>query len=201
MGTRDPRVDAYIAKSPEFAHAILTHLRAQVHSHCPDAVETIKWGMPHFDYKGVIFCHCAAFKQHCGFGFWLGDLLQIEPKLDAAMGQFGRITSLADLPTDKQFAKLIKQAMTLHDEGAKAPSRVKPTTEKKELGIPPEFIAAVKKNKLALATFEAFSPSKKKEYVEWYSEAKTDATRDKRLAQTIDWMAEGKSRNWKYQQC
>lgn len=201
MTRKDPRIDAYIAQSPLFAQPILQHLRAQIHLHCPDVVETIKWSMPFFEYKGSIFCNFAAFKQHCSFRFWLGELLPIDTKLDAAMGQFGRITSLADLPNDKDFAKLIKQAMTLHDAGAKAPSRVKPSTEKKELEVPPAFLAALKKNKQALATFEAFTPSKKKEYIEWYVEAKTDATRDKRLAQAIEWMAEGKSRNWKYQNC
>ncbi|MES2048421.1 MAG: YdeI/OmpD-associated family protein [Pseudomonadota bacterium] len=201
MTNKDPRIDAYIAKSAAFAQPILTHLRALIHAHCPDAVETIKWSVPHFEYQGRILCGCAAFKQHCSFGFWLGDLLPIDTKPDAAMGQFGRITSLADLPSDKDFAKLVKQAMKLQDAGAKAPSRVKPAAEKKELEVPPAFLAAVKKNKLALATFEAFTPSKKKEYVEWYSEAKTEATREKRLAQAIEWMAEGKSRNWKYQNC
>lgn len=201
MPSQDPRIDAYIAKSPAFAQVILPHIRAQIHAHCPDAVETIKWGMPHFEYRGSIFCACAAFKQHCGFGFWLGELLPIDVKFDTAMGQFGRITTLADLPGDKEFAKLIKQAMQLHDAGVKAPSRSKPAAEKQALEVPPAFLAELKKNKLALATFEGFSPSKKKEYVEWYTEAKTDATRDKRLAQAIEWMAEGKSRNWKYQNC
>lgn len=201
MTTIDPRIDTYIAKSPAFAQPILLHLRGQIHAHCPDVVETIKWSMPHFEYQGGILCSFAAFKQHCSLNFWLGDLLSIDTKLAAAMGQFGRITVLADLPSDKELSKIIKQAMKLHDAGAKAPSRVKPAAEKKELEVPPAFLAAVKKNKAALATFEAFPPSKKKEYVEWYTEAKTEATREKRLAQTIEWMAEGKSRNWKYQNC
>lgn len=202
MPSQDPRIDSYIAKAPEFAQTILLHLRAQIHEHCPDVVETIKWGMPHFEYQGGIFCSCAAFKQHCSFGFWLGELLAIESKSETAMGQFGRITSLTDLPSNNDFAELIRQAMQLHDAGMKAPSRSKPAAaEKKALEVPPAFLAAVKKNQLALATYEAFSPSKKKEYIEWYSEAKTEATRAKRLAQAIEWMAEGKSRNWKYKNC
>lgn len=201
MANPDPRIDAYIAKAPEFAQPILLHLRAQIHEHCPDVVETIKWGMPHFEYRGGIFCGCAAFKQHCSFGFWLGDLLPIASKPETAMGQFGRITSLADLPGNQEFAKLILQAMQLHDAGAKAPSRSKHAAEKKALEVPPAFLAALKNNQLALATYEAFSPSKKKEYLEWYGEAKTEATRAKRLAQAIEWMAESKSRNWKYQNC
>ena len=200
MGSKDPRVDAYIAKSAEFARPILTHLRKQVHQHCPDASETIKWGMPHFDYHGGIFCNMAAFKQHCAFGFWLGDLLKVDTGLGKAMGDFGRITSLEDLPGDKELAKIIKAAMKLHDAGAKIPAREK-TAEKKVLVVPPDFMAAVKKNKKAFATFDAFSYSKKKEYVEWFTEARTEATRDKRLAEAIEWMAEGKSRHWKYQNC
>ena len=202
MGTKDPRVDAYIAKSADFAKPILKHIRQQLHAHCPEVTETLKWSMPHFEYQGGIFCGSAAFKAHCTFGFWLGDLLKIDTRLEKAMGQFGRITSLEDLPSDKDFGKLIKEAMKLHDAGAKPPSRVKPAGEKKKaLEVPAEFLAAVKKNKKALVTFDAFPYSKKKEYVEWFTEAKTDATRDKRLAQAIEWMAEGKSRHWKYQNC
>lgn len=200
MGTTDPRIDAYIAKSGAFAQPILKHLRSLVHAHCTDCTETMKWSMPFFDYKGGVFANMASFKQHCSFGFWLGDLLKVDSKNEKAMGDFGRITSLDDLLSDKEIARLIKAAMKLHDAGAKLPSREKPK-EKKELEIPAAFLVAVKKNKKALATFDAFPPSKKKDYVEWYTEAKTDATRDKRLAQAIEWMAEGKSRNWKYESC
>lgn len=200
MGTTDPRIDAYISKSQPFARPILKHLRALVHAHCPDCTETVKWSMPHFDYKGGIFANMAAFTQHCAFGFWLGDLLKVDVKNEKAMGDFGRIASLDDLPSDKEIARLIKAAMKLHDAGAKLPSREK-SNEKKDLDIPSAFMAAVKKNKKALTTFEGFAPSKKKEYVEWFTEAKTEATRDKRLVQAIEWMAEGKSRNWKYQNC
>ena len=200
MVTKDPRVDTYIAKSATFARLILIHLRKVVHVNCPDVTETIKWGFPHYDYKDGIFCSMAAFKAHCAFGFWLGDLLKIDSKLDKAMGQFGRITSLTDLPGDKEIARIIKAAMKLHDSGVKAPARSKPK-ETKELVVPDYFIAAVKKNKKALATFEGFSPSKQKEYVDWITEAKTDATRDKRLLQAVEWMAEGKVRNWKYLNC
>ena len=200
MGSKDPRVDLYIAKSAVFARPILTHVRKQVHANCPNATETIKWSMPFFEYKGRIFSNMAAFKAHCAVGFWNGALLKIDSTLDKAMGQFGRITSLAELPGDKEFARIIKAAMKLHIEGAKSPSRSKPA-EKKELVVPDYFLAAVKKNKKALATFEGFSPSKQKEYVEWITEAKTEATRDKRLIQAVEWMAEGKVRNWKYLNC
>ena len=200
MGTKDPCVDAYIAKSADFAKPILTHLRKLVHANCPDATETIKWSMPHFEYRGGIFCNMAAFKQHCAFGFWLGDLLKVDNQNEKAMGDFGRITALDDLPGDKAIARLIKAAMKLHDEGAKIPARAK-SAEKKELDIPAAFLGAVKKNKQALVTFEGFPYSKKKEYVEWFTEAKTEATREKRLAQSIEWLAVGKSRHWKYQNC
>ena len=199
MGTKDPRVDAYIAKSAPFAKPILTHLRKLVHANCPEVIETIKWSMPHFDYKGGIFCGMAAFKAHCTFGFWLGDLLKIETKLDKAMGQFGCIKALADLPGEKEMAKIIKAAMKLHDDGVKPPARAK--TEKKPLVVPDYFLAAVKKNRRAQVTFEGFVYSKKKEYVEWITEAKTEATRDKRMAQALEWMAEGKVRHWKYLNC
>lgn len=201
MPNHDPRIDAYIDTSAAFAQPILRHIRSMVHQHCPEATETIKWSMPHFEYKGSIFCHFAAFKQHCAIGFWLGALLEIDSTLKKAMGDFGRITSLEDLPSDKEFANLLKTAMTLHDSGAKLPARAKPNTDKKELEIPAEFLSAVKKNKAAYATFDAFSYSNQKEYVAWYCEAKTDATREKRLAQAIEWMAEGKRRNWKYENC
>ena len=200
MGTTDPRVDAYIAKSQPFAQPILRHLRALVHAYCPDCSETIKWSMPHFDYKGAIFCNMAAFKAHCAFGFWLGDALKVDTRNEKAMGDFGRITSLDALPTDKEIARLIEAAIKLHDAGAKLPSRERPK-EKKPLEIPTAFMTALKKNKKALATFEAFPPSKKKDYVEWYTEAKTDATRDKRMTQAVEWMAEGKARHWKYEKC
>ncbi|HEX4859232.1 MAG TPA: YdeI/OmpD-associated family protein [Usitatibacteraceae bacterium] len=200
MGTRDPRIDAYIAKSAPFAQPILKHLRAQVHTHCPECSETIKWGMPHFDYKGGIFANMAAFKAHCAFGFWLGDALKIDAKNEKAMGDFGRIRALADLPADKELARLIKAAMKLHDAGVKLPARDKPK-ETQPLEIPPAFMAALKKNKKALATFEAFTPGRKKEYVAWYVEAKSEDTRARRLAQAVEWMAEGKARNWKYEKC
>jgi uncharacterized protein YdeI (YjbR/CyaY-like superfamily) len=200
MGSKDPRVDQFISESNPFAKPILLHLRKQFHATCPEATETIKWGMPFFEYKGKILCHMAAFKAHCAFGFWHGKLLEIESKHATAMGQFGRITSLADLPTDKAIADAIKSAMKLHDGGVKSPTRTK-TATKPVLVVPDYFIAAVKKNKKALATFEAFSPSKQREYVEWITEAKTDLTRDKRLIQAVEWMAEGKVRNWKYLNC
>jgi uncharacterized protein YdeI (YjbR/CyaY-like superfamily) len=202
MGKRDPRVDAYIEKSADFAQPILREIRELIHQGCPEVEETMKWSFPHFMYKGV-FCGMASFKQHCTFGFWKGSLVldTTDNKSVDGMGQFGRITSVRDLPSKKVMLQYLKKAKQLNDDGVKAPSRSAPRKEKKELVIPSFFTAAVKKNKKALATFEAFPYSKKKDYVEWVTEAKTDETRERRLQTSIEWLAEGKSRNWKYERC
>jgi uncharacterized protein YdeI (YjbR/CyaY-like superfamily) len=200
MSKQDPRVDAYIKKSAAFAQPILTHLRARVHANCADASETIKWGMPFFVVGEKILCHMAAFKAHCAFSFWGGTRLPIDPatgKAKKAMGQFGRITSLDDLPSDKEIARLVKAAIKLGETDELQPARAKPVAAK-ELDVPDDLKQALKKNKKALATFDAFSYSNKKEYVEWITEAKTEVTRMKRLDQAIALMAEGKVRNWKY---
>src|SRR5262245_53870158 len=199
MGKKDPRADAFIAKSAEFARPILCKLRKLVHAGCPEVEETIKWGMPHFMHNGML-CMMAAFKGHCTFGFWKGKLmnsLKSDAKADQAMGQYGRITSLNDLPADKVILAQIKEAARLNAAGVKAP-RAK-TKEKKPLRLPSYFLAALKGNPKAMEAFNAFSPSHKREYIEWITEAKTDATREKRLAITLQWLSEGKSRNWKYE--
>jgi uncharacterized protein YdeI (YjbR/CyaY-like superfamily) len=198
MGTKDPRVDEYIDKAGDFAKPILNRLRKLVHEGCPAVEETIKWGAPHFMYKGML-CSLAAFKKHCAFGFWKGKLLTSlnEGKPEDAWGQFGRLTSLKDLPPDKTIIKQVKEAARLNEEGVKAPQQRK--KEKAPLKIPVYFTAALKKNPAARATFEAFSPSHKREYIEWITEAKTEATRQKRLVTALEWLAEGKSRNWKYE--
>jgi uncharacterized protein YdeI (YjbR/CyaY-like superfamily) len=197
MGTRDPRVDAYIARSAEFARPILTHLREIVHSACPDVEETLKWSAPHFMYHGML-AGMSAFKAHCAFGFWKGSLVTGgDGGLEAqAMGQFGRITSLGDLPPKRVIAGYVKQAMKLNEEGVKTPKRRK--VPRPDAVMPAELAAALRKNAKARATFEAFSPSHQREYVEWIAEAKGEDTRRRRLASAIEWMAEGKARNWKY---
>lgn len=202
MAARDARVDAYIAQAAPFARPILAHLRDIVHRACPDVEETIKWSSPHFTWNGML-CHMAAFKQHCAFGFWKGELVVDDAgqRVDAAMGQFGRITALSDLPSATQLAQYIRRAMQLNVDGVKTPTRSKPKRAPDDLAIPDVLAAALKKNTAARTTFEAFSPSHKREYAEWIAEAKTDATRDKRLATTLEWLAEGKSRHWKYAKC
>lgn len=200
MGKKDPLIDAYIKKSQEFARPILNHIRELVHEGCPEVEETMKWSFPHFNYKGIL-CSMASFKSHCAFGFWKGSLLKNLPDSaektgDTSMGQFGRITSKSDLPSDKILLNLIREAKKLNDEGI---SRAKPKSQgKNELEVPGYFLDALKKNKKALGTFEKFSYTHKKDYVDWITEAKTETTRNERLNTAVEWMAEGKIRNWKY---
>lgn len=202
MPAIDKRIDDYINKKADFAKPILKHLRQLVHKACPDAQETIKWGMPFFDYKGSVMCAMSAFKEHCAFMFWKAKLmndpegiLQVADR--AAMGNFDRITSLKDLPSDKILTAYIKEAMRLNEDNVKLPAKKKAPV--KELEMPVEFAKALKKNKQAQNVFENFSPGKRKEYIEWIAEAKTDDTRNKRIETAVEWIAEGKSRNWKYQ--
>jgi len=201
MSKKDPRVDAYIAKSAEFARPILIHLRALVHRGCPEAQETLKWSMPWFEYKGLL-CGMAAFKQHATFGFWQHKLIFIKSVEEAGMGQFGRITSLKELPSDKALLGYIAKAVQLKDSGVKSTpgARTKRAT-KRELVIPDFLATALAKNKRALANFEMFSYSHKKEYVEWLTGAKREETRRKRLSTALAWITEGKPQNWKYMNC
>ncbi len=199
MSTTDPRIDAYIERSAEFAQPILAHLRELVHKACPDVTETLKWSMPSFEYKGIL-CGMAAFKAHCTLMFWKQSLLESDafPERKTAMGSFGRLTSLTDLPKDKVVIGLIHQAMELNEKGIKVPKK---TAEKKELAVPDDLAAALHKNKKAGTHFDKFSLSQRREYVEWITEAKSDATRNKRLTTAVEWLSEGKRRNWKYEKC
>jgi uncharacterized protein YdeI (YjbR/CyaY-like superfamily) len=198
MARKDPRIDAYIAKSAEFAKPILKHLRKVVHAGCPEVEETMKWSMPHFDYKGVM-CRMAAFKQHCAFGFWKETLIFDPDKIGekTAMGSFGCIKSLADLPNEKTLIGYVKKAAALNEAGIKAPGRTKPK-KREPIEVPDYFTAALKKNAKARKTFDNFAPSKQREYLEWVTEAKREATRTERLASSIQWLSEGKPRHWKY---
>ena len=202
MGKRDNAIDAYIGKAADFARPILIHLRELVHKASPEAEEKMKWSFPHFDYKNEMMCSMEAFKQHCVFGFWKAALMK-DPTLvenarsEVAMGHLGRITSLKDLPGDKKMTAYIKEAMGLNDQGIKLPSKAK-SADKKELEVPDYFLKALSKNKKAKETFDNYAYSHKKEYLEWVTAAKTEPTREKRLATALEWMAEGKSRYWKY---
>ncbi len=196
MPTCDKRVDAYIAKSLEFARPILIELRARVHAACPQVVETIKWSMPAFDHRGPL-AHMAAFNKHCAFGFWKHELVVgDDPGARKGMGSFGCLTSLDELPTKAQFAKQIKLAMKLNEQGIKAEKRSK--AAKPSVALHPDFARALSRNKSAKAGLEALAPGQQREYREWIAEAKQDATRERRIEQALEWLAEGKPRNWKY---
>ena len=203
MPKTDKRVDAYIAKSADFAKPILPHLRALVHQGCPAVEETWKWSFPHFTYRGMM-CSMAAFKEHCAFGFWKSELVFGKESHAVArkesMGHFGRITSMANLPPDAVLIEYIKKAAAVNEAGIKKPVEKKKAATR-VLEIPDYFMAALRKNKKALATFEAYPYSHKKEYVQWVTEAKRDETRDRRLAQTVTRLAEGKTRNAEYERC
>jgi hypothetical protein len=193
MGKKDPRVDAYVAKSAAFARPILRRLRSLVHKGCPGVVEEIKWGMPHFNYRGM-FCGMAAFTGHCTFGFW-NRAMNIGKK-EGAMGQFGCLSALSDLPPDRVIVGYVVEARRLADAGIKlGPIR----KARKPLPVPPALSAALERRQGALGKFKAFSPSQRRDYTEWIGEAKTDATRDKRVATAVAWIAAGKTRNWKYE--
>lgn len=200
MANHDPRVDAYIAKSADFARPILEQLRASVHATCPEVEETIKWGMPFFSYNAAPMCMMAAFKQHCSFGFWLSKEVTGGSDEDG-MGQFGKLASLQDLPPTKQLTAYLKKAMALNEAGVK---KAHPKVAAKPSPILPDDLAALlaqKKHAAARKTYEAFSPGARREYIDWIGEAKTEATRQKRVATTLEWLAEGRKRNWKYENC
>jgi uncharacterized protein YdeI (YjbR/CyaY-like superfamily) len=198
----DPRITSYIDRAAPFAQPILMHLRARLGAACPDVEETIKWGMPNFGYHGRILCNMAAFKQHATFGFWQGKRViddDISRDETSAMGQFGRLTSLADLPGDEVLHGLILKAMALIDEGKTA---ARPVKHAKPPVLPQDdFMAALDANPMAAKVFEAFTPGQRREYVDWIGEAKRPETRQKRIAQSIEWLSEGKRRNWKYENC
>ena len=194
MVKRDPRVDAYIGKAAEFARPILTHVRALVHEACPDVEETMKWSVPHFEYNGII-CGMAAFKQHCNVIVWKAGLIPGGPGREQK-GQIRNVRNLSDLPDDRTMRRLFSEVAKLNQQGVKAPRR---TTPKKPVSVTAELESALRTNKKAAAAFEKFPPSHKREYAEWVGEAKGDETRQRRAATAVEWISEGKSRNWKYE--
>ena len=194
MGGRDPRVDAYIAKSAAFARPILDHVRELIHNAIPDVEEDIKWGAPFFNHEGVI-CGIAAFKQHCAINMWKASLILGDKQGDSA-GQFGRITKLSDLPADAKLKGYFKEAARLNEAGVKQPRAKKPAPK---LEVPSALQQALKSNKKAAAAFEKFPPSHKREYSQWIAEAKGEDTRARRVKTALEWIVEGKGRNWKYE--
>ena len=202
----DPRVDAYIEKAAPFAQPVLTHLRKLMHQACPHAAESIKWGMPFFLEQGIIIASMASFKQHCAFSFWGPEMKRVLAKdgLKASygMGSLGRITGLQALPPDRVLLAYMSQAADFVESGLRTKSidRSK-KSPKKPVRIPPELTTALKKNKMATKVFGEFSSSCKREYAEWIAEAKRPETRARRVKQSVEWISEGKPRNWKYMNC
>ena len=197
-GRRDPRVDAYIAKAQSFAQPILTHLRELVHEHAPGSEETLKWGVPHFVLHGQNLAGMAAFKEHATFGFWRDEEVTGSSRDTGAMGSMGRLGSLADLPPDTEMAAFIVKAAALCAEGK--PKRPAPKP-KAALDLPGDLGAALKVNPAAQGHWDAFSPGKRRDYIEWVLEAKREETRVKRIETIVAQVAEGKDRNWKYKGC
>lgn len=198
MGKKDPRVDAYIEKAAPFAQPILRAVRKMVHQGCPEAVETIKWSMPHFEHQGPML-GMAAFKAHCAVGFWRGELIfGKRPGEDGGMGHFGKVTRREDLPESSTFVEFVRKAAALNRAGVK-PERPPRTVVRTPLKIPRDLAGAFRRNGKAAAAFEKLSYSHRSEYLEWIGEAKRDETRKRRLATTLQWLEEGKSRNWKYE--
>lgn len=199
MTTRDPRIDAYISRQAAFAQPILTELRARVHAACPEVEEAIKWGAPAFTYRGKLIAGMAAFKQHAAFNLWLGkQVVETNAALAPAMGQYGRLGSTADLPAADDTLRHVRAAMALVDAGGAARVVGAP---KLPPSLPPDLDAAMAGNAAARRTWDAFPPSKRREYAEWITEAKREETRARRVAQSVEWLAEGKSRHWKYAGC
>ena len=203
MPKKDARVDAYIAKAAPFARPILTKLRAAVHAAVPDAEESLKWSMPSFGTNGRILCQMAAFKEHAVFGFWHKGMTPVLGEWGAAregeaMGRFGRLGSEKDLPPAKTLRAWLVKARELNasDEPARAPVK-----KKAPLPVPADLAAALKKNAKAKQAFEAFPPGQRRDYIEWIVEARREETRAKRLATAVEWISEGKPRNWKYANC
>jgi uncharacterized protein YdeI (YjbR/CyaY-like superfamily) len=197
--SREPRVDAYIARAAPFARPILEKVRERVHAAAPEAEEAIKWGAPGFTVDGKILLMMAAFKAHAALNFWRGQELGDGSPKAGAMGQFGRLTSLADLPPDKELDQLIREAAALA-KTAPAPRKVK-HEPKPPAELHPEFAAALNANPKAKQVLDGFSPSARRDYLDWIAEAKQDATRAKRIATAVEWLGEGKKRHWKYESC
>ena len=194
--THDPRIDAYIEKQPDFARPILVWLRERVHAACPDVEETIKWSRPNFYYKGKPMAGMSAFKQHASFGFWQRQELATGMEGEA-MGQYGRLTAISDLPGAADVEARIADAMRLIDEGAKP---IRASRELRgEADVPEALAEALASDDVAAATFNGFPPGQRREYCDWIGEAKRAETRDKRVVQAIEWLREGKRRNWKYE--
>ena len=197
--SRDPRIDAYLARVQPFARPILEHVRERVHTVVPDVEETLKWSMPAYTRNGAILLITAAFKSHVALNFWRGQEMRGDAAKDDAMGQFGKITSLGDLPANAELDALMAEATRLAT-APKAPRKVK-HEPKPPAEVHPEFAAALAANPKAKTALDGFAPSARRDYLDWIADAKQDATRAKRIATAVEWLAEGKKRHWKYENC
>lgn len=201
---RSAGIDAYIQRaSPEF-QLMMERLRDAVHRHCPEIEETLKWSMPSFIYRGKILCAMAAFKQHMSFGYWEHEAVKGADAVRDGMGSYGKMRGPANMPKAAALKNDIRKAMTLIDEMLSGVAPVKPKAAKKAkpaLSVPEDFQLALARKPKALKYFDAFSPSQRREYVEWIVEAKREDTRTRRIAQAVEWLSEGKRRNWKYESC
>lgn len=196
MNKQDPRIDEYIARSQPFAKPILKRLRTLVHDGCPDVEETMKWSFPHFMHHGIL-CSMASFKEHCAFGFWKEELM-VGAGADAPVtGQFARLTTVKDLPSRAIFLRLIREAVRLNEEEVKPAPRSAPA-KSRSVRAPADLLAALRNNPAARNAYDEMSPSHKREYIDWITEAKRNETRKRRVADAVEWMAEGRIRNWKY---
>ncbi len=198
--TQDPRIDTYIERAAPFAQPILCQLREAVHAACPQVEESIRWSMPSFTYAGAILCQMAAFKHHASFGYWKHALVMGDGVARDGMGSYGKMASIKDIPPSERLQADIRRAMKLNEEGVKLPAAPKSAAQP-AAEVPAELVAALNQNKAAKVTFDAFPPGCRREYIAWITEAKREETRAKRVAQTIEWLVDGKRRNWKYENC
>lgn len=190
---RDPRIDAKIEQAADFAKPILRHIRELVHGTIDGVEETIKWGMPHFTYKGKTIAHMAAFKEHCAMSVAGAE------RQEGSMGSFGRIAKLSDLPPDAELADKLRQARARIEAGGTTVRPRPKVSQKPVIPVPDDFAAALARDEVAQATFETFPPSQRWEYLDWITGAKREDTRAKRIGEAVGWIAEGKRRNWKYE--
>jgi len=201
MPKRLKEVDQYIADSPEFARPILKTIRRLIHKACPQIQESIKWSSPCFEYHGIV-ASMAAFKKHVRLAFWKGQHVKGSEELCEEMTRTGmsamKLHSMEDLPDHDALSAFMTSAAALNEPGDKPVTARKQAARRSKPKLPDDLLARLKKHKKARATFDGFSPSHQREYVEWITEAKRAATRQRRIDTTIEWLTEGKTRNWKY---
>lgn len=193
MAKLEPRIDDHIAKAGAFARPILEHFRALVHKTIPECEEAIKWGMPHFTLGGRNLAGMAAFKKHVSIFFHHDE----QP---GGTGKFRQIAAMEDLAEDSLIEERLRAAVERLSSAAAQP-RTKAAAAPKPVPDMPSAFSQALIAAAAMDRFDMMAPGYRREYIEWVADAKTDATRDKRIAQAVEWIGEGKHRNWKYQKC